>query len=125
GVDGRADLPHERGVATRAVARAAALARAIAGSLGLVRRGEEADVLALRPARGARRAAVDLRRAHGDNEVAVGRAAALGDCFPPRALVPLPLCDFDNHGFTLLRRSYGRRRQAVYPDLAVRAETLR
>ena len=55
---------------------AAAQAGAVAVFFSFFARAEESDVAAQGPARRARRAAIDVRRAHGENESAVGARIA-------------------------------------------------
>jgi hypothetical protein len=75
-----------RPAARRRVVGAAASARAVAGEARIQRRAEEADVLAARAPRGARRSAVDAGGRDGEDEAAVGGAVA-GDDRGPRLVV--------------------------------------
>src|SRR5213593_3490945 len=88
-VDRVADLSHQfdlRIVGARAV-RMTTPAGAKSGLLGRFRNLEKADLLASRAARRARRAAVDSRRADGENKAAVARGIARQDGVPEFRIV--------------------------------------
>src|SRR5260370_41485855 len=70
------------GISLPDLARAAALAGAIARLFCLFRRSKEHDVLSFWPSRRTRRFAVDACRAHSDEKRAVGTAIALHDRLP-------------------------------------------
>ena len=107
------------GIALRGDVRLAAAARAQAVALGFGRRPIEADVLAQRPARRARRLAVDAGRQHAVDELAVLRRIARLDGIPadfgfvvhdgpPVGMGAVKRVD-PKRGYPLLARQSGRR----------------
>src|SRR5690242_18591845 len=74
--------PLDRRIERREGARAAALAGAVAGTLGRLRQGKELDIAAQWPPARAGGAAIDMRRAHRIDEAAIRLSHPVGHGAP-------------------------------------------